>query len=288
MPVTRPGTPLTALPRTLAGAVDCLQAEPDATILAGGTDVMVEVNAGRRTAGPVVSLRRVPELRDWWREGDDVVLGCCLTFATAEAKPLAGLLPGLAQAARTVGSPQIRSAATVGGNVCTASPAGDSLPVLAALGARVRLLSPAGPRTLPLLDFVTGVKRTALQRAELVTALQVPVLSGAQEFLKVGPRGAMVIAVASLALAVDPARRRVGIGLGAVAPVPVRPADAERRIEAEVDWGTGRLRRREAAAELAQHVATAAAPIDDHRSTADYRRHVVTVCAQRALERALG
>jgi CO/xanthine dehydrogenase FAD-binding subunit len=122
---------------------------------------MVEVNAGRRPLGPVVSLRRVPELRTWWREGNDVVIGACLTFAAIERGDLAELVPALSQASRTVGSPQIRNAATLGGNLCTASPAGDSLPVLAAMDATVWLLGPTGPRTMPLTDFVTGVKRTA-------------------------------------------------------------------------------------------------------------------------------
>jgi CO/xanthine dehydrogenase FAD-binding subunit len=278
---------LAASPRSLEEVVSCLEAEPGATVLAGGTDLMVEVNAGRRQLGPVISLRRVPELRGWRREGDAVVLGACLTFAAAERRDLAELVPALAQAARTVGSPQIRNAATLGGNLGTASPAGDSLPVLAALGATVRLLGPSGPRSMPLTGFITGVKRTALARAELVTAIEVPVVPGRQEFLKVGPRSTMVISVATFALVVDLARRRVRIGLGAVAPVPVCPAAAERLIESEVDWELGRLRPGADRAALAAEVATAAAPIDDHRSSAAYRRHAVGVCAERALERAL-
>lgn len=278
---------LTMSPRSLDEAVGCLQAEPGATILAGGTDLMVEVNAGRRPLGPVVTLRHVPELHAWWREGADVVIGACLTFAAAERGDLAELVPALSQAARTVGSPQIRNAATLGGNLCTASPAGDSLPVLAAMDATVRLLGPSGSRTMPLTGFVTGAKRTALGSAEFVTAIQVPVVPSRQEFLKVGPRSVMVISVATVALVVDLARRQVRIGLGAVAPVPVRPLAAERLIEAEVDWERGRLRPGADSAGLARQVATAAAPIDDHRSSAAYRRHAVAICARRALDRAL-
>jgi CO/xanthine dehydrogenase FAD-binding subunit len=274
-------------PRSLDEVVGCLQAEPGATVLAGGTDLMVEVNAGRRPLGPVVSLRQVPELRGWWREGDDVVLGACLTFAAVEDGGLAELVPALSQASRTIGSPQIRNAATLGGNLCTASPAGDSLPVLAAMDATVRLLGPSGRREMPMTDFVTGVKRTALGPGEIVTAVNVPVLPGRQEFLKVGPRSAMVISVATVAVVVDLARRRVRIGLGAVAPVPVRPAAAERLIEAQVDWTAGRLPSGADKAGLAAEVAAAAAPIDDHRSSAAYQRHVVAICARRALERAL-
>jgi CO/xanthine dehydrogenase FAD-binding subunit len=278
---------LTMFPRSLDEVTGCLQDQPGATILAGGTDLMVEVNAGRRPLGPVVSLRHVPELRTWWREGDDVVIGACVTFATVEHSDLAGLVPALSQASRTVGSPQIRNAATVGGNLCTASPAGDSLPVLAAMDATVWLLGPSGPRPTPLTDFVTGVKQTALESAEFVTAIQVPVTAGRQEFLKVGPRGTMVISVATVALVVDLGRRRVRIGLGAVAPTPVRPFAAEHHIEAEVDWERGRLRPGADPVSLAAEVATAAAPIDDHRSSAAYRRHVVAVCTRRALDRAL-
>lgn len=278
---------LTMFPRSLDEVAGCLQAEPGATILAGGTDLMVEVNAGRRPLGSVVSLRHVPELHTWWRKGDDVVIGACVTFAAVEHGDLGGLVPALSQASRTVGSPQIRNAATVGGNLCTASPAGDALPVLAAMDATVWLRGPSGPRTTPVTDFVTGVKQTALGSAEFVTAIQVPVTAGRQEFLKVGPRGAMVISVASVALVVDLARRRVRIGLGAVAPTPVRPFAAEHLIEAEVDWGRGRLRPGADPVSLAGQVATAAAPIDDHRSSAAYRRHVVAVCTRRALDRAL-
>lgn len=278
---------LAASPRSLEEVVRCLEAEPGATILAGGTDLMVEVNAGRRPLGPVISVRRVGEMHGWRREGDAVVLGACLTFAAAERADLAELVPALSQAARTVGSPQIRNAATLGGNICTASPAGDSLPVLAALDATVRLLGPSGPRSVPLTRFVTGVKQTALANAEFVTAIEVPLVPGRQEFLKVGPRSTMVISVAAVALVVDFARRRVRIGLGAVAPVPIRPAAAEHLIESEVDWESGRLRPGADRAGLAAQVAMAAAPIDDHRSSASYRRHVLAICARRALERAL-
>ena len=278
---------LTMSPRSLDEVVSCLQAEPEATILAGGTDLMVDVNAGRRPLGPVVSLRHVAELRGWRREDGEVVLGACLTFAAVANGRLAELVPALAQAARTVGSPQIRNAATLGGNLGTASPAGDCLPVLAAMEATVRLIGPSGERALPLADFVTGVKRTALRGGEFITAIQVPVLPGRQEFLKVGPRSAMVISVATVALVVEPARHRVRIGLGAVAPVPLRPAAAERLIEAQVDWELSRRPPGTDVAGLAGQVAEAAAPIDDHRASAAYRRHVVAICARRALERAL-
>src|SRR3954452_19540500 len=154
--------PVVARPRTLAAAVRALADDPQALVLAGGTDLMVEVNAGRRRPSAVVSLTRVQELAGWRREGDELVLGACLTYAEMERGELAALVPALAQAARTVGSPQIRAAATLGGNIATASPAGDTLPVLAALDAVVEVAGPAGTRRVPLLELVTGVKKTTL------------------------------------------------------------------------------------------------------------------------------
>ena len=139
-------------------------------MLAGGTDLMVEVNeAHRRLTGEetVVAVGRVPELRTWIHDpvAATVRLGAGVTYAELEAEPLATLLPALAQAARTVGSPQIRNAATIGGNLATCSPAGDGLPVLAALEADVELVGPDGTRTMPVAEFMTGVKRTARRPA---------------------------------------------------------------------------------------------------------------------------
>lgn len=276
-----------AVPRSLDAALRALAEAPDATVLAGGTDLMVEVNAGRRRPSSVVSLTRVPELAGWRREGDELVLGACLTYAEMERGELAALVPALAQAARTVGSPQIRAAATLGGNIGTASPAGDTLPVLAALDAVVDIAGPAGTRRTPLLELVTGVKTTSLSMGELVTAVRVPVLRGGQEFLKVGTRNAMVISIVMVAVVVDLDGRTVRAGLGSVAPVPVRAHDAEVYAAAHTDWSRGRLEGSQVVARFGELCATATAPIDDHRSSADYRRHAVAVCAGRALARAL-
>ena len=278
------------LPRSVEETLDALQAAPDATILAGGTDLMVAVNAGTHRPDKVVALAQVPELRGWRREGDELVLGACLTYTEMEHGELAALVPALCQAARTVGSPQIRNAATIGGNLGTASPAGDTLPVLAALDAVVEIAGPSGHRAVPVLEFVTGVKRTTLQPGELVTAVRLPVLRGPQEFLKVGTRNAMVISVVMAALVVDLDGRTVRLGLGSVAPVPVRAREAEEYAGAQVDWDSTDAAARitdvavfERFGELA---AASTAPIDDHRSTAAYRRHAVAVCSRRALERA--
>lgn len=278
-----------AVPRSLAELFGSLEAEPDAHLLAGGTDLMVEVNYGHRRPRSVVSVTRLPELAGWSREGDTLVLGAGLTYAELMAPPLAELVPGLAQAARTVGSPQIRNAGTLGGNLGTGSPAGDTLPVLAALDAKVLLASAAGERELATGEFLVGPKRTALAPGEVVRAVRVPLVSGPQEFLKVGTRNAMVIAVCSVALVVDRDARTIRIGLGSVGPVPLRAPEAERLAASATDWEHGGVGLgAEVLDELAVLVAAAARPIDDHRSQAAYRRHAVGVCARRALERAVG
>ena len=249
---------------------------------------MVEVNRGGRTVGDVVVIDRVPELQGWDREGDVLRLGAALTYAEMADPALASLVPALAQAARTVGSPQIRAAGTIGGNLATASPAGDTLPVLAALDAEVEIRSHQGHRTVPLDECVIGVKANDLAPGELIAAVRVPVLDGPQEFLKVGPRNAMVISVASLALVVDRVGRTVRVGLGSVAPVPLRAIEAEVMIAARLDWAGGRSPTIHDVERFAELVADATRPIDDHRGSADYRRHSVGVLARRALVRAFG
>jgi CO/xanthine dehydrogenase FAD-binding subunit len=272
-------------PTSLDEALDLLVDSPAAMVLAGGTDLMVTVNAGRQPVGTVLGLSRVEELRRWRREGDTVVLGAGLTYRDLEQADLAPLVPGLAQAARTVGSPQIRNAGTLGGNVGTASPAGDTLPVLAALDAVVELRSAEGSRLLPIGEFLTGPKRTARQAGELIVSVRVPVARGPQEFLKVGARNAMVIAVASLALVVDLEARRVGVALGAVGPTVLRAPEAESFAADHIDWDRGELRHPGSAEGFGRRVADAAQPIDDHRSLATYRRHCVSVLAGRAIRR---
>lgn len=278
---------------TIATSIDdacaSLAAHPDALVLAGGTDLMVEVNRGVRTIGHVVAVDRIPELRGWSLEGDraDVLrLGAGTTCTDLAEPALASLVPALAQAARTVGSPQIRNTATLGGNLATASPAGDTLPVLAALDAEIELQSAGGARRLPLDEFVTGVKANALIPGELITAIRVPVLDGPQEFLKVGTRNAMVIAVTSLALVVDRPGRNVRIALGSVAPVPLRAVEAEVLVAERLDFENMASPDSDLVDRFADLVADAARPIDDHRSSAAYRRHAVRVLARRAILRA--
>lgn len=275
-----------ARPRTLDEAVAALSEMPGAQLLAGGTDFCVEVSFGQRRPPAVVALRRVEELRGHDVADGQVRIGAGTTFAEMGTGALASVLPALAAAARTVGSPQIRNAGTLGGNVATASPAGDTLPLLAALSARVRVRGVAGERVVPLEQFVTGVKRTVLVPGEVVVDVAVDRCGDRQEFLKVGTRNAMVIAIASVAVVVDLDAREVRVGLGSVAPVPQRCARAELHAREAIDWD--RLRASEAAlCRFGELAAEACTPITDHRSTADYRRHAVAVIARRGLERCM-
>ncbi|WP_370324379.1 xanthine dehydrogenase family protein subunit M [Euzebya sp.] len=274
-----------ARPSDLAGALEALAARPDAHLLAGGTDLMVEVNHGHRRPPAIVALRRVGELQGIATGPEELDIGAGVTYAQVEAD-LADEAPGLAMAARTIGSPQIRNAGTIGGNIGTASPAGDTLPWLVAMDAAVELAGPSGSRTLPLTDLLTGPKQTAIEPGEIIHRVRVPRVTGPQHVAKVGPRNAMAISVASLALVVDTDRRRVRVALGSVGPTPVRPTEAEDAISAAIDWDALVCDPDDVDA-FAAGCAAAAAPITDHRSTAAYRRHAAGVLARRTLTRCL-
>ncbi len=275
------------VPVSVDDALAALQSKPGSTLLAGGTDYLVQVNFGHSRPADVIALRRVTQLRNWHRSGDTLTLGAGLTYTDFLDPELASMVPALAQAARTVGSPQIRNAGTLGGNVATASPAGDTLPVLIALDAEVVLQSAErGVRRVPLREFIVGVKRTVRESDELIVEVDVPVLAGGQEYLKVGTRNAMVISVAGVALVVDRVGQNVRCGLGSVGPVPLRCPQAEAYAATEIDWSAMSIHAG-ALGEFGRLAALAASPITDHRSTAEYRRHVVGVCAARALERVV-
>ena len=280
--------------RSLAEAVGVLDEDPGALVLAGGTDLLVAINERHRNVGDdltVVAVNRVPELRSWTldRDARTLRLGAGVTYAEIAAEPIASFVPALAQAARTVGSPQIRNAATVGGNLATCSPAGDGLPVLAAVDAVVELVSTSGTRTLPIHEFMLGVKQTALAPGELIAAVSVPLLDGWQGYAKVGVRNAMVIAISGACLAVDRPTKSVRLALGSVAPTIVRASDAEAFAAARVDWASAPGNDTISAADAAEFgrlAAAASRPITDHRSTAEYRRHSIQVLATRLLGRA--
>ena len=278
-------------PTHLADALDALAAQPTALVLAGGTDAMVEINMGHRRPNAGVSVGRIPELRSWSYEVSSdgtsparLRIGAGVTYAEIETEPLCTWVPALGQAARTVGSPQIRHAATLGGNVATCSPAGDGLPVLAALDAEVHLVSATGSRSMSFDQFMTGPKRNALLPGELIEAVSVPVFRGWQGYAKVGVRNAMVISNAGACLAVDD-NGGVRLALGSVGPTIIRCAEAESFAASVVDH-SGRSVTDANAVEFGRLAAAASRPIDDHRSTAEYRRHAVAVLARRLLRRA--
>jgi CO/xanthine dehydrogenase FAD-binding subunit len=281
------------VPNSLEDALAGLAAHPEATLLAGGTDLMVEVNEGhRRFAWPdgdtdVITLSRVPELSTWTLEPQarTITLGAAITWSEIEREPLRGLLPALAEAARTVGSPQIRNAGTVGGNLATCSPAGDGLPVFAALDARVNIVGSEERRTVPVGAFMVGVKRTSLGAGELIESITLQLLEGWQGYSKVGVRNAMVIATASACVATDVPSRSVRLALGSVAPTIVRCPDAEAYAMQHVDWDASSVTD-DVARRFGELAAEASSPIDDHRSTAAYRHHAVGVMATRLLSRA--
>ncbi|HZB86686.1 MAG TPA: FAD binding domain-containing protein, partial [Gaiellaceae bacterium] len=190
-------------PHTLEEALALKAERPEARPIQGGTDLMVELNFDRARPATILNLNEVAELRGWSRENGALRLGSGLTYTEAMEAGIADLLPALAEASRTVGSPQIRNRGTIGGNLGTASPAGDALPPLLVESAEVQVASVHGERWLRLADFVVGPKRNALAEDELIVAVSVTPSGDRQTFMKVGPRNAMVIAVCSLALAVD-------------------------------------------------------------------------------------
>ena len=259
-------------PTDLAAALSALSKNPEATLLAGGTDLMVEINFGHRRPEHVIALRRVEELKEL-----NGSIGAGVTWARLEEGPHRAL----AQAARTVGSPQIRAAGTLGGNLATASPAGDGLPFLAALDAEVELRSAGGSRRLRWDDFLTGPKENALDPGELIHSVVMPEeMPERQEFGKVGVRNAMVIsAVMACVVRFDDGRTRVAVG--SAGPTTLRARRAEELMSNEADPSEAAL------AEFQRLVSEDVRPITDHRSTEAYRRHAAGVIARRLLERCL-
>lgn len=269
------------IPRSLPEAMTLLEKYPESHLLTGGTDLMVEVNFNHRHPESVIALRSVPELHMWRINNDDrsVFIGSAVPYSQMEQGELAVALPALAEAARTVGSPQIRAAGTIGGNLGTCSPAGDSLPVLAALNAVVHLQSNMHERLIPFAEFMIGPKRNARAADEIITGVTIPLSNGWQGYSKVGTRNAMVISVASACLSLND--RKVRIALGSVGPTIIRCSEAEAWFnELDVMQLDASI-----ASEFGERVSLESRPIDDHRSTAQYRRHAVGVLATRLLQR---
>ena len=274
-------------PTSWQEALELRAERPDAVPIAGGTDVMVDINFDRSRPGALLDLGRVGELREWSTDDGSVRLGAGVPYARIVGD-LGAHLPGLAMAARTVGSPQIRMRGTVGGNLGSASPAGDAHPPLLAAGAVVEVESAArGVRRIPAAEFYTGVKRNALGADELISAVLIPSAAGPQQFCKIGTRNAMVIAVSAFACALHPDRRAVGTGIGSAAPTPRRATEAEEFLAGELEsaglWESRGELPETLARTFGERVAAAASPIDDVRGSAAYRLHSLSVMARRAI-----
>ncbi len=264
-------------------ALEVRAAHPGAVPIFGGTDVMVDLNFGRERPDVVLDLTRVPGLGEWGEEDGRLRVGAGVTY-TRIIVELGDELPGLAIASRTVGSPQIRNRGTVGGNLGTASPAGDALPPLYASDAEVELASTEGVRRVPVTEFITGPKRNTMRPNELIAAFHIPRAEGPQQYSKIGTRNAMVIAVCAFSLALHPENRKVGTCLGSAAPTPVRAREAEEFIEGVLEWDSGEEIGDSALRRFGEMVEMAARPISDVRGTADYRTHAVGVLARRTLK----
>ncbi len=274
-------------PESWQEALQTRAAHPGCVPIFGGTDVMVDLNFDRERPEAIVDLTKVQEIQDWSEEDGLLRVGAGVTYTRIIAE-LGGRLPGLAMASRTVGSPQIRNRGTVGGNLGTASPAGDALPPLYASDAEVELASSAGTRRVPVNDFISGPKRNILESNELIAAFYIPQAEGPQQYSKIGARNAMVIAVCAFGLALHPERRKVGTCVGSAAPTPVRAAEAEGFIEGVLEeqglWDSRGEIGESALVRFGEMVETVTRPISDVRGTAAYRTHAVGVLARRTLK----
>jgi CO/xanthine dehydrogenase FAD-binding subunit len=273
-------------PTTWDEALSAKAEHPQAVPIAGGTDLMVELNFDHRRPNELLDLTKIDELAEWDVEDGTVRLGAGVSY-TRIIVELGDRLPGLAMASRTVGSPQIRNRGTVGGNLGASSPAGDSHPALLAAEAQVEIHSAGGTRMLPVQEFYTGVKRNALRSDELIRAIHITPPSGPQQFSKIGTRNAMVIAVCAFGLALHPDRKAVGTGIGSAAPTPRRALDAEAFLADALEdaglWESRGTLPDGVVQEFGEKVRGEAAPIDDVRGTAAYRLHALEVMARRTL-----
>jgi carbon-monoxide dehydrogenase medium subunit len=272
-------------PRSLAEALEMLADRPEAIPLAGGTDLLVQVKEGARLVETLLSLKRVPELRQSSYNGA-LTLGSTVTVAQIAADTQVQRdFAALSMGAGLIGSVQIRNVATVGGNLCHAAPSADTAPPLLVLGAQAVIASTQGERTMPLDDFFLGPGRTALQPGELLKEIIVPQAAdhSGSFYVRHTPRARMDLAVvgvaAALTLGADGAIADARLALGAVAPVPLRATAAEALL-------SGQTLTDELLREVSAAAAQEAEPIDDLRASAEYRRHLVAVLTQRALRGA--
>ena len=273
--------------KELNTALAALREHHDARLIQGGTDLMVEINFNHVKPTTMISLRDVASLRTIRRDQTGTLsIGSGVPYSVIEGEPVLSDIPALAQAARTVGSPQIRAAGSLGGNLGTCSPAGDTLPVMFALDAMIHLNTLDSTRVVSIHDFMTGVKRSVRQHDEIITSIEFPIINGWQGYSKVGVRNAMVISVASACLVADHENANVRIALGSVGPTIIRCREAEAWLKSSQDLSAGQSISLDVAKEFGRRAAGESSPIDDHRSTAQYRRHAISVLASRLLRKA--
>ena len=270
-------------PTTLSDALSLKSEHPTALCINGGTDVMVDLNFDRKRPETLLDLSALAELSEWSDQGDSILLGAGVSY-TRIYQDLAVELPGLAMASRTVGSLQIRNKGGVGGNLGSASPAGDAHPALLASGATVNVASVNGTRAIDINDFFVGPKKNAMNPDEIITSVLIPKARGGQQYSKIGTRNAMVIAVCSFGIAIDALNKSVGTGIGSAGPTPLRALEAESYAAAQLDWKNGNAVTPEVMKEFGALVAAASRPIDDVRGTAAYRRHTLAVISGRCLK----
>ncbi len=273
--------------KELTTALTALREHGDARLIQGGTDLMVEINFNHVKPTTMISLRDIESLRMIRTDIPGIMsIGSGVPYSVIEGEPVLTAIPALAQAARTVGSPQIRAAGSLGGNLGTCSPAGDTLPVMFALDASIHLSTIDSSRVVSIHDFMTGVKRSVRQHDEIITAIDFPIINGWQGYSKVGVRNAMVISVASACLVADHENADVRIALGSVGPTIIRCRAAEAWLKATLDLSAQDAISLDIANEFGRRAAEESSPIDDHRSTATYRRHAISVLASRLLRKA--
>ena len=273
--------------KELTTALTALREHGDARLIQGGTDLMVEINFNHVKPTTMISLRDIKSLRMIRTDIPGIMsIGSGVPYSVIEGEPVLTAVPALAQAARTVGSPQIRAAGSLGGNLGTCSPAGDTLPVMFALDASIHLSTIDSSRVVSIHDFMTGVKRSVRQHDEIITAIDFPIINGWQGYSKVGVRNAMVISVASACLVADHENADVRIALGSVGPTIIRCRSAESWLKNTLDLSTRSTISLDVANEFGRRAAEESSPIDDHRSTAQYRRHAISVLASRLLRKA--
>jgi CO/xanthine dehydrogenase FAD-binding subunit len=273
-------------PKTIADAVKLLAAHGEkARPLSGGTDLIIQLRAGTRRPEFVVDVKQIPELHQIsFSMQHGLRLGAAVScIELHENADMRRSYPGLTEAAHLIGSLQIQSRASVGGNLCNGSPAGDATPALIALNAKARIVGPSGERVVPVETFITSPGRTVLKPGELLVEfiIDAPARHSSDAYLRFIPRNEMDIAVVGVgvALTLDLGDDRVvdaRIALGAVGPTPIFAAEASKSlIGKKLD---------DAAVENAGRLAiSVATPIDDMRGTAEFRRHVVGVLTRRAL-----